>query len=278
MKYLLTLSLLIFVIALSFLYKDEDNSIINLESKNNTEISQEIKLEISKQEEIKKNQKITNTINNINIVNTDPEIIKNSQLIDSNLIENNSKNNIWDLKWTPKKSENINLQKINYSSNINNIIKFNWNNLDQIVSVKIWEHSFVPELIEWFLYVLVEENNYLNWEYSVFFILKDWTMTSFDKKINFSLSNESLLVTDITPKELKNDIERNIVLQWKWFTKVISIQLSNNIVLKSTSFNIINDNVLNIKIPKNLDIWKYSLNIMNTNWIVKPNIQLTIKK
>lgn len=277
MKYLLTLSLLIFVVFLWFLYKREEDLAIDKEPKKNTEISQEIKSEILKQEAIKKNQKNTNTINNINLANTDPEIIKNAVLIDNNLIENDSKNNIWDLKWTPKKSENINLQKLNYSSNINNIIKFSWNNLEQIVSVKIWENSFVPELIEWFLYVLVEENNYLNWEYSVFFILKDWTITNFDKKINFSLSNESLLVTDITPKELKNDIERNIILQWKWFTKVISIQLSNNIVLKSTSFNIINDNVLNIKIPKNLDIWKYSLNIMNTSWIVKPNIQLTIK-
>jgi hypothetical protein len=32
------------------------------------------------------------------------------------------------------------------------------------------------------------------------------------------------------------------------------MQLSNNIILKTTSFDIINDNVMSVKIPKDLEI------------------------
>lgn len=273
MKYLLTLSFFIFIFLVWFFYEKQID--LNTNQKQEDVIPEEIKLEILTQEQIKKNI--------ANIDNFELPWEKSNSWVEIFETITGSKTDSSNIKIIDLEKQNelknkveINILKDNFSSNINNIIKFSWENLDQIRFVNIWEHSFIPELIDWFLYILVEENNYLNWEYFVIFQMKDWSVKTLDKKIEFSLSFKNLVVNDITPKVLKNDIARNIILQWKWFLKIISIQLSNNIVLKSTSFEAISDNVLIIKIPENLEAWKYSLNIMDTQWINKPNIQITI--
>jgi len=199
------------------------------------------------------------------------------------------------ISWEPKKSDissidkeedkieanndnidNISIEKLNYSSNVSNIIKITWNNLDQIEYVIIWDMSFKPEYNTDYLYVLVEKNNILNWEQIVFFQRLNWKIETYPEKINFTFTDSNIVVVNITPRIIKNDINRNIILQWKWFSKVISIWLSNNIILKDTSFNIITDEVMSVVIPKGLGIWKYKLNIMNVEWIYKTDIDIEI--
>ena len=287
MKYLITIWILFFLIIIWVFYeKNFDNE------KKDTPINQISKKILKEIEKQNKEGKII--IENSNELNPEEikEKIKIQKAEDLNnktngkselLLEkpnNNSENKIEkeiELLENPDILD-INISGLNYSSNNNNIIKINWGNFNDIEYVNIWEYKFKPQLIDWFLYILIEENNYLDWKYNINFILKNWDTLKYDKQINFSLSKSSLLVTDITPKLLRNDINRNIVLQWKWFSKIISIQLSNNIVLKDTSFKIINDKVMSILIPKDLNPWSYNLNILYTDWIYKPNINIDIKK
>ena len=76
----------------------------------------------------------------------------------------------------------------------------------------------------------------------------------------------SSIFYNITPNKLKLDIDKNIVLQWVWFSKIMSIQLNNNTILDSSNFEVVSDNLLILKLPKNLWVWEYSLNIM---WVDK---------
>ena len=263
MKYLPIL--LFFLVIFWFFYEKKID--IN-ENKNKIEISNEIKKEILKQEKTKNILKQWN-----GVVNANNKIDNKSEIITkTNNTEINSqvKPKNYDI------NSEINIDKLKYSSNTNNIIKIGWKRLEEIEYIIIWKNSYKTQLIDWFLYVLIEENNYLDWDYIVIFQNKNWSIFQYNKIITFTLNKNNLVVTDITPKVLKNNIERNIILQWKWFSKVISIQLSNNIVLKSTSFNVINNNVMVIKIPKNMSIWNYSLNIMNTEWIFTPDIKINV--
>ncbi len=172
--------------------------------------------------------------------------------------------------------DNISIEKLNYSSNISNIIKIKWKNLDQIEFVIIWEMSFKPEYNSDYLYVLVEKNDALNWEQIVFFQRLNWKIETYPEKLKFTYTDSNIVVVNITPRIIKNDINRNIVLQWKWYSKVISIWLSNNIILKDTSFNVITDAVMSVVIPKGLENWKYKLNIMDVEWIYKTDIDIEI--
>lgn len=269
MKYFITLSVILFLLLVWYLNVPKKNLNTNY-SNNSATISQNsdyksIEQEIYNQQKIKQNQININSINNINIENTDQKII---QEYENNIKSTNSTNQSSD--------NNIKISKTKFSSNINNIIKISWNNIEDIIEVKIWNYIYYPSIIEWLLYILVEQNTKLNWEYEVLLVFKDNSVQKLYTKLFFSYNSESLIVSDITPSKIKNDIDRNIILQWKWFSKVISIQLSNNIVLKDTYFNIINDNVLNIKIPKGLDKWIYGINIMNTDWIIRPDSKIEI--
>lgn len=252
----------IFILIIWFFY--EQNVDVNEKKIEKKELSIEIKKEIEKQkqEKVKTNELINNSWAINNIKKSKINIGYNKGVVE---------------KLGNKSEIYVSIDKLKYSSNIDNIIKINWKNLENIEYIMIWDYSFKTQIIDWFIYILVEENNYLNWSYPIVFQNKDWSIFQYNKKIIFTLSKNNLVVNDITPKILKNDIERNIILQWKWLSKVISIQLSNNIVLKSTSFNVINDNVLIIKIPKNLSIWSYSLNIMNVEWINTPDIKINIR-
>lgn len=273
-KYLLVLSFFIFIFGLTYVMQNQNYETIEIQKKQ--ELPPKIKQEIKKQEIIKKDLEYKNTkyketiyqkdINEIELDTWSTDSIEEPK--NSNEIKN--KKSTWDNLYI--------IDKLDYISNIDNLLKFSWDNLEKIDKIKIWDDLYIPYISNWSLFVLVENSKSYNWDYSIIFILKNWEEISLEKKVNFSFNNDIFIVTNITPKILKNDIVRNIVLQWEGFNKIISIQLSNNIVLKATSFNIINDNVLIIKIPEWLEIWKYSLNIMGTQGIFTPNIQITIKK
>ncbi len=57
----------------------------------------------------------------------------------------------------------------------------------------------------------------------------------------------------------------------------MSIQLSNNLILKNAEFNIINKQVAGVKIPKGLPAGEYYFNIMDTATIYEiKNMKFTI--
>lgn len=171
---------------------------------------------------------------------------------------------------------NVLLSKTSFSSNINNLLEINWNNLDKIKSIHIWKEVFEPKFNKWTIYIWIDSGLFYKWNYKLYFKWIDWNLVDVNQEITFMYSNSKVNLANITPNVLKNDIDRNIVLQWSWFSKIISIQLSNNIIIKNTNFNIINDNVMSLLIPKWLNIWKYKLNIMDIEWIYKSNLEIEI--
>ena len=86
-------------------------------------------------------------------------------------------------------------------------------------------------------------------------------------KIKFVYTDSKINIANITPGKISNKKDTFLVLQWNGFNKIIQMQLSNNVILKNTSFKTINDNVATIKIDKWLDIWEYFFTIMHTEWI-----------
>lgn len=159
----------------------------------------------------------------------------------------------------------------NFNSNINNIIEITWKWLDQVDYVNIWWVSFVWKYENNNLYLLIDKWTFSTWDFFLIFKLKNWNIITSTKKVSFYYSVDKVNISNITPKIIKNDIDRYIVVQWNWFSKIVSIQLNNNIILKSTEYTIINDNVLSIKIPKWLNPWEYSINIMDTSNIYQIN-------
>lgn len=167
--------------------------------------------------------------------------------------------------------QNINLSNSIFNSNINNLLIVSWENLEQISYINIGWVSFTPKFENNKLYIWIDKNTFSNWEYFVIFQLKNKNIIYYPKKIYFSHDDNSINISAITPNKIKNDIDRYIVIQWNNLSKVIRVQLSNNVVLKETNFNIINDNVISIKIPSWLNPWDYYINFMWTFGIFELN-------
>lgn len=238
---------------------------ISIDDLNNIDIKEDTVIEISW--EAKDDKKIESD-NEIIITKEDiDQEVESNEDIDNQIINEEASNN---------KISNVLLNKTNFSSNINNLLEITWDNLEEIKFVTIWSNSFTPKLIDSKLYIWIDSDIFWTWNYFVIFQLNNWDIVTHDEQISFTYSDSKVNVANITPNVFKNDIDRNIVLQWVGFSKVISIQLSNNVILKNTNFNIINDNVMSLLIPKELNPWKYKLNIMDTEWIYRSDFEIEI--
>ncbi len=174
---------------------------------------------------------------------------------------------------------NIKLSSLNFNSNINNLLVISGENLINIDYINIWWISFRPKFDTNKLYIGIDKNTFSSWDYFVLFQLKNKSITSHPEKIHFTYDANNINISSITPNIIKNDIERYIVIQWNNLSKVIRVQLSNNLVLKETSFKIINNNVIAIKIPSWLNPGDYYINFMWTDWIFElNNSKFTITK
>ncbi|MDD2892161.1 MAG: hypothetical protein PHQ95_04300 [Candidatus Gracilibacteria bacterium] len=163
--------------------------------------------------------------------------------------------------------QNITLQEIQYNSNINNLISITGTNLARISLVNIGGVGFKPITGSGILYVQVSKDTFATGEYFVFFELNNGKIITLNDKITFQHSSALINIANITPNTLKNDMDRYLVIQGNGFDKIISIQLSNNLILKNAEFHIINKQVAEVKIPKGLPIGEYYFNIMDTSSI-----------
>lgn len=193
----------------------------------------------------------------------DVEEIKEEENIEEELKEKTFTGNI-----------NITFDKKNLNSNINNLIEISWEGKEFIKYINIGWVSLKPINENNKTFLTIAKDTFSSGEYFIIAQLENNELVPLNEKINFIHSNSKVNIANITPNSIKNDTDKFIVLQWNWFLKVISIQLSNNIVLKNTSFEVINDQVMSVKIPKELDIWNYYFNIMTTEGIseLKNNI------
>lgn len=235
------------------------------------------------------------------------EIIPEISIQDNNTIEKNqeNKNKEWEddiiiipseiytdknnleqpiIEITPEEKNNnlfsdLNFNQVQFNSNINNLLEISWKNIEKIKFLNIGSYSFTPNITDGSAYFLIKKNTFDSGNYFVFIQPKQWNIVPLDIQMNFQYSSSKVNIANITPNQVNNNKDSYIVLQWNWFNDIISLQLSNNIILKKTSFEIINDKVLSVKIDKNIEVGSYSFNIMTTNDIIKiDNMSFTIIK
>lgn len=174
---------------------------------------------------------------------------------------------------------NVNFNKNSFISNTNNLLKISWANLETIDYVIIWEKRMSHIFKNWEIYINIEKNTFDNWDFFVWFYLKNWNLVAQNKKITFIFDKNPISISDITPRVVKRKVETSIVLQWNWFSKIMSLQLSNNYIFKKALFKVINDQVAVVKIPWDLEVWEYYFNIMDIKWIYSSkNISLIIEE
>lgn len=161
----------------------------------------------------------------------------------------------------------IHFEKNVLSSHINHLIEITGEQKDLIKYITIGENSFTPIKNNGKVYLAIQKDSFWSGEY---FIIVQWEnneIFSLDTKMYFEYGISEVNIANISPQSIQNDRDSFLVLQWNGFSKVISIQLSNNIILKNTSFDIINDRVMSVKIPSWLESGRYYFNIMTVNTI-----------
>lgn len=191
-------------------------------------------------------------------------------------INNDFEEKIYTLSLENKKIK-FNLSKKNFETYKDNLIQIYWENLDFIKELKIWNYKFSLNKIWDNYYLPIEKNTIKKWTYNI--TLTDYKNNNYFYKnlISFNDDENNIKIYDIVPKKVDNKIQKKLVIQWVWFSKIISIQINNNTILESSSFEIISDNLVIINLPKNLLKWNYYLNIMWTDKIYEiKNIFFTI--
>ena len=222
------------------------------------------------------NNSINTSTNTENTIITDEQISifdDNDSDFEINISEENIlDNNIAieepqiDLKW--EDYEYI-LNQTEFNSNINNLLEISGNNINNIQYINIGSFSFSPTFKDNKAYFLIEKDTFNSWNYFSLIQLKQWDIIVLDQEIIFEYFNSPINIANITPNIVNNSKSSSIVLQWNGFDNIISIQLNNNIVLQQTSFQVINDKVLSIRIDPSLTIWTYSFNFMTPTGIIE---------
>lgn len=171
----------------------------------------------------------------------------------------------------------IRIVETRYNSNINNLITLQGKNLDSIEFVNIGEKSIRPVYASGTLFVRVDRDTFASGEYLVFFTLRNGKILTSDYHLWFEHSSSPINIANVTPRTLGNNTDQFIVIQGNGFDKIVSIQLSNNLILKNAEFHIINKQVAGVKIPKDLPPGEYYFNIMDTSSIYElKNMKFTI--
>lgn len=171
----------------------------------------------------------------------------------------------------------LEFNNISFNSNINNLLEISWENINQIKFLNIWSYSFTPTFKDETAYFLINKNTFDSWNYFVFIQPLQGNIIPLNTQIKFNFTASDINIANITPQVVNNTKDSYIVLQWNWFSDIISLQLNNNIILQKTDFDIINDKVLSVKIEKQLKPGNYHFNIMTTNNIINlDNMNFTI--
>ncbi|MDD2565683.1 MAG: hypothetical protein PHZ26_02015 [Candidatus Gracilibacteria bacterium] len=219
-------------------------------------------------------------INNLKITKEKPVIIKLEVISKNNKTNlNEDELNIEQVSEidNPKEEEivkkiegipsNITLGQINFNSNINNLLTIKGTNLDSIQFIMIGEKAFKPIIEDNIAYITINKSIFGTGDYFIMINTFDGQIIPINSKLHFDYSKNNINIAFITPRIIDNNTEKYVILQGNGFKKLISLQLSNNIVLKNTAFQIINDNVLSVKIPKDIPAGNYNFNLMDTSGI-----------
>lgn len=154
---------------------------------------------------------------------------------------------------------------------INNLLEIKWNWLNSLSYVWIWDKFFDIEIIDWFHFIHIPKNTFVSWNYFVIFFDKNSNILNSDLSIDVINFQWNIILTDIVPSSINSNRSYRVLLQWRWFNSIISLQISSNNIFEKTDFDVISDNTLAVRIPSWLNPWNYYFNIMWTDWIYEFN-------
>jgi hypothetical protein len=181
-------------------------------------------------------------------------------------------------KWLFKEiSWEIDFKNSQIWSDKTSLIELQWKNISELSILLINNfHIPVQKYNSWY-FVSIWANMLNKWSYERYGITKNNKKIKWKSNLSVKQNSNSTGIYAITPSIIKSSKWWNIVLQWKWLDKILSIQLSNNIIFKQNQFIVLSPNVIAINIPKNIDVWVYYLNIVTPAKIISSeSIQLEI--
>lgn len=182
------------------------------------------------------------------------EIIPEKEEVQEEVIENFSNIDVF-------------FKKTSFDGGFNNLIPLSGSGLENIAFIIIGEKSFLPIKTADAYYLSVEKNTFSSGEFFVLFQDKKKNITPLNQKFTFFNNNKAVSISGIVPNILPQNQKQQVVLQGKGFSKLVSLQLSNSVILKNTSFQIISDGVVIVDIPENLPLWTYQFTLMTLDSI-----------
>lgn len=89
-------------------------------------------------------------------------------------------------------------------------------------------------------------------------------------KLTFVTDQQSVGVSYVTPSSVPTSRDSFVTLQGKGFSKVVSVQLSNSLVIKNASIRAVDDTVAIVRIPAGIPVGEYAMNVMDVKGISSP--------
>lgn len=158
--------------------------------------------------------------------------------------------------------QNIFLEKWSINGNTNNLIEITGTGLNNIAYINIWWINLTPINSGSGYFLAINKNTYIAWEYFIIINYNDGTIETLNDKLKVVFDNKKVNIVEFNPNSIDNKTDKYITVVGNGFEKVIWVQLNNNVILKKTNYNIINDKIISVLIPAGMDAWEYYLNIM----------------
>lgn len=116
-------------------------------------------------------------------------------------------------------------------------------------------------------------------EYFVAVLGKDGKLVPTKETVVFESDGQSVGISSVIPSSVPGSRDSYVTLQGRGFSKIVSIQLSNSLVIHNASFRLVNDSVAIVKIPAGISEGNYAMNVMDVSGISSPkNAIVTITK
>lgn len=117
---------------------------------------------------------------------------------------------------------------------------------------------------------MVDRGTFAEGDYFIAAYSKEGKLVPVQGKLSFRSDGQSVGVSYVTPASVPNSRESYVTLQGRGFSKVVSIQLSNSLVIKNASFRAVDDAVAIVKIPAGIPPGEYAMNVMDVKGISSP--------
>lgn len=178
----------------------------------------------------------------------------------------------------------INSTSLNSINNdFDQYLEIYWTNLDIISNVLIrcshkTEILNISKKTENKVWVSINAWSLEVWQCEIWAIFNNlsffsWISISVTKTENI---DNDINVRDITPNTISSSKWWPVVFQWKWFEKIIAVQMENWVIFDLQVLKIINSNVMIVAIPKWLEKKEYLFRLLTKDWIFNYSNKLII--